>query len=318
MRKIKKINGYLIVKFNAREMQKMEQLGAYGVIDAELYTGHIEIDLGAMEYEDAETLEIAIEQARSLKAEFDVDESATVYTVIKETNNQDDVTIVDPMLLAKEWDEHLQNQVEDNLDPDITPETAQHEFYGFITALRRLGIYDSECVVGLRHLKQSIPYQPYDKIFERKTAQRKLGQDKSAENQASSCISCPLLNKGEQLESLMKLLQEVTAHTEKNHLKESNVLRKRKYTAEVLCSENTLGDKKSSEIRKENEYMKSLKKKSKKKIRKVLTCFQNLPAEVQVFTYVTLYHTLEELHFQKKYEVVSNVCDALLSSKNLI
>ena len=40
MRKMKKINGYLVVKFNARELREYEgtALGAYGVIDAELYT----------------------------------------------------------------------------------------------------------------------------------------------------------------------------------------------------------------------------------------------------------------------------------------
>ena len=41
MRKIKKINGYLVVKFDAREIREWEgtALGEYGVIDAELYTG---------------------------------------------------------------------------------------------------------------------------------------------------------------------------------------------------------------------------------------------------------------------------------------
>ena len=39
MRKLKKINGYLIVRFNEREKREYETLGTYGVIDAELYTG---------------------------------------------------------------------------------------------------------------------------------------------------------------------------------------------------------------------------------------------------------------------------------------
>lgn len=41
MRKMKKINGYLVVKFNDRELREWEgtALGKYGVIDAELYTG---------------------------------------------------------------------------------------------------------------------------------------------------------------------------------------------------------------------------------------------------------------------------------------
>ena len=50
MRKMKKINGYLVVKFNARELREYEgtALGEYGVIDAELYTGNLDVDRGAM------------------------------------------------------------------------------------------------------------------------------------------------------------------------------------------------------------------------------------------------------------------------------
>ena len=49
---MKKINGYLVVKFNARELREYEgtALGEYGVIDAELYTGNLDVDRGAMEY----------------------------------------------------------------------------------------------------------------------------------------------------------------------------------------------------------------------------------------------------------------------------
>lgn len=48
MRKMKKINGYLVVKFNARELREYEStaLGEYGVIDAELYTGILDVDRG--------------------------------------------------------------------------------------------------------------------------------------------------------------------------------------------------------------------------------------------------------------------------------
>ena len=57
MRKIKKINGFLVVKFNDREKREYEgtALGEYGVIDAEVYTGNLDIDRGAMEYDDADT-----------------------------------------------------------------------------------------------------------------------------------------------------------------------------------------------------------------------------------------------------------------------
>ena len=66
MRKMKKINGYLVVKFNARELREYEgtALGEYGVIDAELYTGILDIDRGAMEYDNAGSMEEAVELAR--------------------------------------------------------------------------------------------------------------------------------------------------------------------------------------------------------------------------------------------------------------
>ena len=62
MRKMKKINGYLVVKFNARELREYEgtALGEYGVIDAELYTGNLDIDRGAMEYFPSADLEMPV------------------------------------------------------------------------------------------------------------------------------------------------------------------------------------------------------------------------------------------------------------------
>ena len=65
MRKLKKINGYLVVRFNDREKREYEGtgLGNFGVIDAELYTGILDVDRSVMEYDDAATLEIALEPA---------------------------------------------------------------------------------------------------------------------------------------------------------------------------------------------------------------------------------------------------------------
>lgn len=59
MRKMKKINGYLVVKFNARELREYEgaALGEYGVIDAELYTGILDVDRGARPGAEAGRLE---------------------------------------------------------------------------------------------------------------------------------------------------------------------------------------------------------------------------------------------------------------------
>ena len=65
MRKMKKINGYLVVKFNARELREYEgtALGEYGALDAELYTGILDVDRGAMEYDNAGSMEEAVELA---------------------------------------------------------------------------------------------------------------------------------------------------------------------------------------------------------------------------------------------------------------
>ena len=86
MRKLKKINGYLVVRFNDREKREYEGtgLGNFGVIDAELYTGILDVDRGVMEYDDTETLEIALEQARGLESELDVAEPEVKITVIIE------------------------------------------------------------------------------------------------------------------------------------------------------------------------------------------------------------------------------------------
>lgn len=88
MRKIKKINGFLVVKFNDREKREYEgtALGEYGVIDAEVYTGNLDIDRGAMEYDDADTLEVAVELARGLESEEDITDEPLTYTAAVETN----------------------------------------------------------------------------------------------------------------------------------------------------------------------------------------------------------------------------------------
>ena len=85
MRKMKKINGFLVVRFNDREKQGYPQLGSFGVIDAELYTGSVDVDLDAFEYNDADTIEVAVEQARGLNAEQDYSDEPPVYTVVVET-----------------------------------------------------------------------------------------------------------------------------------------------------------------------------------------------------------------------------------------
>lgn len=93
MRKMKKINGYLVVKFNARELREYEgtALGEYGVIDAELYTGILDIDRGAMEYDNAGSMEEAVELARGLESELDTEEPEVKVTIVKETDETTEV-----------------------------------------------------------------------------------------------------------------------------------------------------------------------------------------------------------------------------------
>ncbi len=90
MKKLKKINGYLIVQFNAREKRDYEDLGTYGIIDAELYTGDIDLDKSQMEYFDADTLIVAIEQAQSLEAEEGIDDEAE--DTLPHFNEEDELT----------------------------------------------------------------------------------------------------------------------------------------------------------------------------------------------------------------------------------
>lgn len=150
MRKIKKINGYLIVKFNDRELREWEGtcLGNYGVIDAELYTGCLDVDRGVMEYDSAETIDEAIEQARGLYAEEDFSDDEPTYTIVKETNAKTEEDEVEPKLLIAGWQTQLETQVKNQHYSDIDPRTAAHELYGFMVALERLGLIEEEdCLV---------------------------------------------------------------------------------------------------------------------------------------------------------------------------
>ena len=140
MRKVKKVNGYLVVRFNERERRDYPQLGAYGVIDAELYTGNLDADRGEMEYEDAETLEAAMEQARGLEGELDVEEPEAAVTVIVETE-------LGTTELETTPEELLQGEKR-FLETHGTPwlrngPAADWQFQGYIRALADLGIVDS-------------------------------------------------------------------------------------------------------------------------------------------------------------------------------
>ena len=145
MRKMKKINGYLVVRFNDREKREYEGtgLGSYGVIDAEQYTGILDIDRSVMEYDDADTLEMAMEQARELESELDIVEPETKITVIIEGETEVSEEDVEPERLFRQQKAQLENQLQRGPHMDLTPLTAAHELYGYTRALADLGIIDS-------------------------------------------------------------------------------------------------------------------------------------------------------------------------------
>lgn len=150
MRKIKKINGYLVVKFNDRELREWDgsALGNFGVIDAELYTGNLGIDRGAMEYDDAGSLEEAVELARGLDAEEDYTGAKPTATIIRQTDEDTEEDEVNAQLMINGWEETLTFQVESNDYPEVTPATARHQMYGFKAALTEMGLLDpDECRV---------------------------------------------------------------------------------------------------------------------------------------------------------------------------
>ena len=164
MRKMKKINGFLVVRFNDREKQDYPQLGNFGVIDAESYTGDIDIDRGAMEYDDADTIEVAVEQARGLNAEQDYSDEPPVYTVTVETAEGSSEEEVFPQPLINGWEEQLKTQVKSKHYPGTDPRTAAHELYGFKVALNRLGLLGhDETAVDPDHFAPGMVEQPLPK-----------------------------------------------------------------------------------------------------------------------------------------------------------
>lgn len=153
MRKIKKINGYLIVKFNDREKRLNEDtsLGEYGIIDAERYTGRLSVDRKAMAFDNAYTLDEAVELARSLEAEMDVNDEEPAYIVSTETNNCYTEKEINPQLLIDDWENTLKYQITSNSDMDVNTCDAVHELHGFKTALYQIGILNGDDVAVDSH-----------------------------------------------------------------------------------------------------------------------------------------------------------------------
>lgn len=161
MRKMKKINGFLIVRFNDREKKDYPTLGSFGVIEAEQYTGDIDIDLGVMEYDDAETIEIAVEQARGLNAEEDYSEEPATYTLIIEDSSDSTETEIEPQLLINGWETQLKTQIKSSHHKDIDPRTAAHELFGYKAALHALGLIDQDArAVDPDHFAPGMVEQP--------------------------------------------------------------------------------------------------------------------------------------------------------------
>lgn len=191
MRKMKKINGYLVVRFNDRERRDYETLGAYGVIDAELYTGHLDVDRGALEYDDAETMEQAIEQARGLESELDVEEPEAAVTVIVETELGTTELETTPEELLQGEKRFLETR-----RPALSQEAADWQLCGYVRALTDLGIVDSaderfqvtspptvsDPPEGFRHLPPGMRGHSFTRAL------YQLGQKMEAECPDNDCI----------------------------------------------------------------------------------------------------------------------------------
>lgn len=167
MRKIKKINGYLVVKFNDREKRIYEGvIGEYGVIDAELYTGHLDMDRGAMEYDNAETLEKAIELARGLESEEDIEDTGVTYTLVTEGDGEFNEEEINPQVMIEGFTGMLESRVGSEQHKDMDARSAAHELHGFKTALNRLGLIDEEDTAvepdTFGPLKEALPRSPED------------------------------------------------------------------------------------------------------------------------------------------------------------
>lgn len=225
MRKMKKINGYLVVKFNDREKREYEgtALGEYGVIDAELYTGSLDIDRGAMEYDNAGTIEEAVELARGLESELDVEEPAVTITIVKETDEStSEQGPIEPQLMIAGWERVLANQIKSPHYRDVDERTATHELYGFKVALKELGILPEEdCFVrpdvfGAYDIPNPLPREPEELLAyfcDEKCRERIPGR--AQEELEAACAKCGVEQLATQADD-RDLRVRLTAHGELN------------------------------------------------------------------------------------------------------
>lgn len=167
MRKIKKINGYLVVRFNDREKRLYEgAIGSFGVIDAELYTGDLDLDRAAMEYDNAETQAEAEELARGLESEADIDDTGERFVLVTEGADSFTEDEINPQLMISGFERMLERRIGSEKHPEVDALMAAHELRGFKAALDRLGLIDgAEAEVLEDHfgeVKQPLPRGPED------------------------------------------------------------------------------------------------------------------------------------------------------------
>lgn len=200
MRKMKKIGGYLVVKFNDKEIREWgSALGTFGVIDEELYTGCLDIDKGALEFDGIDNIDEAIEQARGLVFPEELTTTKTepltpkTISITEEDDliaevcdgicgkceklSQEELDEVcetcpldelaarlrrfEPVVIEGKiaaWDAELRQQIKSNHYPGVNVTTAKHEFYGYLVALKDLGLICSDkCFVMPNHFGTEDP-----------------------------------------------------------------------------------------------------------------------------------------------------------------
>ena len=243
MRKIKKINGFLVVKFNDREKREYEgtALGEYGVIDAEVYTGNLDIDRGAMEYDDADTLEVAVELARGLESEEDITGEPPTYTAAVETNESYTEETVEPAALIEGWTRRLATRVKSKHYPDTDPRTAAHELYGFKMALHQIGFLpESEVITdpdtfGAGRLDGPMPRNPEELLAFVCDERCKNRAGHTQEELDAICAKCPLGQLYEDAEAQDLRIRERSERVLREHIE---VMRYVEDAATVLLGRN--------------------------------------------------------------------------------
>ena len=96
------------------------------------------------EYDNAGSMEEAVELARGLESELDTEEPEVKVTLVKETDEATVEEEVDAQQMIAGWENTLRGQVASPHYKDVDARTAAHELYGYKAALRDLGLLDRE------------------------------------------------------------------------------------------------------------------------------------------------------------------------------